>query len=198
VLNAFQKSAGFTLIEMMIVVSIIFLLTTLGIPSFRAWVQNTQIYTSAEATMNGLQKAQAEAVKQNTNIEFVLGANPPWRIQLPGNTATCPNLGATLLECSTSEGSIDVTNTGKTIDSTTGTTAAATKITFNSLGGVGVPPNTPLNSDGSAPLRQIDFNSSKLANSSRVLRVTIGNKGVGSNIRMCDPALTGTASPRAC
>ena len=170
----------------MIVVSIIFVLTTLGIPSYRAWVQNTQIYTAAEATMNGLQKAQAEAVKQNTNIEFVLG--PPWKIQVAGSG---------VIETSTSEGSKDVTLSGLNIDPVTAATATATTVTFNSLGGVGVPSNPPFNTNGSAPLREIDFDSPKLAGL-RKLRVTIGNKGVGSNIRMCDPALTGTASPRAC
>jgi type IV fimbrial biogenesis protein FimT len=162
---------GFTLIEMMIVVAIVLVLTTLGLPSYRGWIQNTQIYNAAESVLNGLQKAKAEAVKQNTNIEFVLG--PPWTIGVAGSG---------VFETSTIEGTKNVTSTAL---------AGATKITFNNLGGVGVPPGTN-NTDGTAPLTQIDFTSPA---GSRSLRVTIG---LGGNVRMCDPALTGTASPRAC
>ena len=174
------KPSGFTLIEMMIVVAIVVLATTLGLPSYRTWVQNTQIYNAAESAQNGLQKAQAEAVKLNSNVEFVLAANSPWKIQLAGSA---------VIESSTMEGSKNVTHTA--------TPTNATTITFNNLGGVGVPPNTPFNTDGSAPLRQIEFDSAVLTGS-RKLRVTIGINGVGSNIRMCDPNLATGTSPRAC
>lgn len=182
-LNAIQKSAGFTLIEMLIVIAIIAIATTLGIPSYRAWVQNTQIYNAAESVLNGLQKARAEAVKQNANIEFVIAANPPWKIQVAGAGA--------VIEASTTEGSKNVTGTA--------TPANATTVTFSNLGGV------VTNADGTASLRQIDFNSVVLPTSSRNLTVTIGilnavtHVWVGSNVRMCDPNpnLTST-DPRKC
>lgn len=181
-----DKSMGFTLIEMLIVIAIIAIATTLGMPSYRAWVQNTQIYNAAQSVLNGLQKARAEAVKQNTNIEFILGANPLvagsvplWSIQAYGASA--------VIESATTEGSKNVTSTV--------TPAGATTITFNNLGGVGVPSNMPNNADGSAPLSQIDFNSAILPGS-RNLRVTIGI--IGGTIRMCDPNLATGTSPRAC
>jgi type IV fimbrial biogenesis protein FimT len=177
---------GFTLVEMMIVVAIIAIATMLGIPSYRAWVQNTQIYNAAASAEAGLQKAKAEAVKRNVRIEFVLGSNPPWRIQLQGNTLPCPipanTTLTTLLECSTNEGQMNAT--------VTVTPSSSTTVTFNSLGGV-----ETTNNNGSTPLTQIDFNSAVLPATSHKLRVTIGLGGI---TRMCDPNLATGSSPRAC
>jgi len=171
------RSMGFTLVEMMVVVTIIAIATTLGIPSYRAWVQNTQIYNAAESASNGLQQAKAEAAKRNTNIEFVLGTNPPWQIQLPGSA---------VIAASTTEGAKNVIATAAPTDATT--------VTFNSFGGV-VSPNPNPNANGvTATLTQIDFDSAVLAGS-RNLRVTIGLGGI---TRMCDPNLAAGSSPRAC
>lgn len=185
------RSPGFTLIEMMVVVVIIAIATTLGIPSYRAWMQNTQIYNAAESAENGLQKAKAEAVRQNRNVEFVLGTTTPpsWQTQLPGNTLPCPIVPGTalttLLECSTSEGAKNVTASA--------TPNGATTITFNNLGGV-----TTSNANGTAKLTQIDFDSVNSASLTgiRKLRVTIGLGGI---TRMCDPDPTLISSdPRKC
>jgi type IV fimbrial biogenesis protein FimT len=171
------KSMGFTLVELMVVVSILAITITLGIPSYRGWVQNTQIYNAAESAENGLQKAKAEATKRNTTVEFVLGTNPPWQIQLPGSA---------VIETSTTEGAKNVVATA--------TPAGADTVTFNSLGGV-VSPNPTANANGvTATLTQIDFDSGVLAGS-RNLRVTIGLGGI---TRMCDPNLAAGSSPRAC
>jgi type IV fimbrial biogenesis protein FimT len=183
VLNVFPiaKPFGFTLVEMLIVIAIIAIATTMGIPSYREWVMNTQIRNAAQSVQNGMQKARSEAVKRNASIEFVLGANPLWIIQTAG--------GGAEIERASVEGTRNVTYTI--------TPAGATTITFNSLGTVGAPPNQPLNTDGSTPLTQIDFDSSGLsAADSRNLTVTIG---VAGNIRMCDPD-SGLAAtdPRKC
>jgi type IV fimbrial biogenesis protein FimT len=198
--NPMDKSMGFTLIELMVVVAILVILTTLGIPSYRAWIQNTQIYNATESALGGLQKAKAEAVKQNVNVEFVLGASYPWKIQVA-------NSG--VVETSTSEGSKNVTVSATLADGTTVNTLSdnptnATTITFNNLGGVATLGGVPTNANGTAILRQIDFNSGVLPTSSRKLRVTIGNFNTtthvwaGSNIRMCDPNLATGSNPRAC
>ena len=63
---------GFSLIEMMIAVVIVGLLLMAGVPAYTTWIQNLQIRTGAEAILNGMQLARAEAVRRNTNVRFVL------------------------------------------------------------------------------------------------------------------------------
>ena len=179
----------------MVVVTIIAIATVLGIPSYRAWVQNTQIYNAAESAQNGLQKAKSLAVSMNSNVEFVLVAtNPPsWLIQLPANALACPLASGTalttLLECSATEGAKNVSATTLPIGANT--------LTFDSLGGV-VNPNTNANANGStAPLTQINFTSTNSTISGlHPLQVSIG---VAGNSRMCDPDPTiSAANPRKC
>jgi type IV fimbrial biogenesis protein FimT len=54
------KQAGFSLIEMMIVVAILGITASVAIPSYRTWIQNTKVRTGAESIMNGIQKARSE------------------------------------------------------------------------------------------------------------------------------------------
>ena len=197
VLSAFHKAQphGFSLIELMIGIAIFSITLTFGVSSYRTWVQNTQIRNAAESIQNGVQRTRAEAVKRNVNIEFVLGATYPWKIQLPGNTFKCPGevgfdpnvdiVGTTLLVCSTSEGSKNVTVSAIDKDGNDATT-----ITLSNLGAV------VANADASEALARVDLDSSVLDTAdSRDLRVTIGLGGI---VRMCDPNLAAGSSPRAC
>lgn len=164
------KSAGFTLIELMITVAIIAILASIALPSFRSMIRNAQTRNAAEAITNGLQKARGEAVARNANVEFVLGVDSSWLVQLPGSTILESRLSA--------EGSADTT--------VTATPTAATTATFNSFGRV------VANADASAMLAQVDLAT---GGGNQPLRVTLG---VGGNARMCDPNLTVGSSPRAC
>lgn len=164
---------GFSIVELMIGITILAILLGVALPSFQVWLQNAQIRNAAEAIQNGLQRARAEAVARNVNIEFVLGTGSSWVVRTAG--------GAIIDSRSSSEGSANVTQTV--------TPSGATTVTFNSFGALGA------NSDGSAPLAQVELDSAVLppANSQE-LRVTVG---VGGNIRMCDPNAP-SSSPRAC
>ncbi len=76
-----RPQSGLTLIEMMIVIAVIALLMTTGVPSFSKWIQNRQIRTAAEAILNGLQLARSEAVKQNSDVKFeLLGQSSGWEV----------------------------------------------------------------------------------------------------------------------
>lgn len=177
VLSTFPKSRllGFSLIELLIGIVILAILMGLAVPSFQTWLQNAQIRNAAESIQNGLQRARAEAVGRNTNVEFVLGAGSSWVVRLAG--------GANIESRSSSEGSKNAT--------VAVTPAGTTTVTFNNFGSV----VQPTNADGSAPFTQVDLGSSVLSPAdSQNLRVTVG---LGGNVRMCDPNAP-VSSPRAC
>jgi len=164
---------GFSLVELMIGVVILAILASVAMPSFQTWLLNSQIRNAAESISNGLQRARAEAVGRNVNVEFVLSADSSWVVKVAG--------GADIESRSSSEGSKKVA-----VTTDTGTTT----VTYNNFGGV-----QAANLNGSAPFTQIDVDSSTLsADASHELQITIG---VGGNVRMCDPHAP-TGSPRGC
>ena len=170
-----HKSSGFTLIELMIGITIFALTLSLGVSSFRTWIQNTQIRNAAESIQNGLQRARAEAVKRNTNVAFtLLGPDSSWAVSVVSG-------GEVVESRNSSEGSKNVSAIG--FDSGA---VAATTITFNNFAGVVANANT---------LSTVELDSSVLDPAdSRELEVRIN---VGGNIKMCDPNLS-APNPMAC
>lgn len=177
-----MRQLGFTLIELMIGVVVLAILLSIGLPNFQNWILNAQIRTAAESVRNGLQRARAEAVARNTNVEFaLLGADDTcfdantlisstctsWQVRLPASTVIDSR--------ASSDGSVMVKRTTK---SPTG--APATTTTFNNVGLLAD------NLDGSGRLVEIDLDSTKLApKDSRELNVFISSPN--GNVRMCDP-----------
>jgi type IV fimbrial biogenesis protein FimT len=164
----------------MIGVVILGILASVAVPSFQVWLQNSQIRNAAESIANGLQRARAEAVGRNIDVEFVLSADSSWVVKVAS--------GVDIESRSGGEGSKNVVVTTctpqpcNTFDDDT--------VTYNNFGG-----RKPSNLDGSDPFVQVDVDSAVLtAAESQNLRITLG---VGGNVRMCDPNAP-SGSPRAC
>jgi len=68
---------GFTLIELVVVMTIVALLTVLTAPTLASWLHNTRVRTTADYIQNGLRTAQSEAIKQNRLVAFRLTATAP-------------------------------------------------------------------------------------------------------------------------
>ena len=196
---------GFSLIELMVGLTIVAFLLFLGVPEFANFLQNTQIRNAAETTLAGLTLARAEAVRRNAPVRFQLVSDLTagcaistsplndsnalnWVVSLaapagacnvdPGDTA--PQI---VQKKSAREGSRNV------LVSTTGTPA----LTFNGLGRV----------SGVGGLQRLDFKSASgicvhvddVNGTMRCLAIMVTS---GGSIKMCDPKVGDTADPRHC
>ena len=176
-LTVAKTQRGTSLIELSIGLVIVAILIAAGLPSFSAWIQNSQIRTAAESLQNGLQIARNEAVRRNANVEFRLGTGTEW-------TVVTVFTAETVQSRSQAEGSSKV--------ELVVTPDAADRVTFTGFGRV------TANSDGSAPLTRLDLDvptSVLPAADSHELTITIGG---GGQIRMCDPNVLTTGDTRKC
>ena len=166
-----QKSAGFTLLELMIAVVVVGILATIALPSFREFIERSNVRSSAESVLNALQLARAEAVRRNEQITFTLGSGTgatSWQVA---------DSAGTVIQQSRSSGE------GSAVVTATLTPAAATTLVFNGFGRV----------VGAGGLSTIVFGS---AGTSLTVQVEI--QAPGGLVRMCNPGVTAAGDPRRC
>lgn len=166
---------GFTLIELMVAMTILILLLVLAMPGYVQWMSDSEIRNATESTASGLRYAQATAISSNRNAQFVL--NPTgWDVMM---------VDAPLVSIQTAsfnEGAKNVTVAGKDAAA-----VAATTVAFNALGQTTTDP---------ANLAQIDLSMPAVANT-HPLRVLVGAGRTG--VKICDPDPKWVfPDPRAC
>jgi type IV fimbrial biogenesis protein FimT len=66
---------GFTLIEMVVTVSIVAILATIAAPNFRTFVLNNRLTSTSQELLRTLQSARSEATKRQKNIVICLAAS---------------------------------------------------------------------------------------------------------------------------
>ncbi len=169
-----MRTRGFTLIELMIALSIFAILVLLALPSYTTFMGNTHIRNAAENSLTGLRLAQSAAIKGNSLAKFVLSPSG-WAVYA-WNDEIADFAVAALQSYQFAEGASRSTYTP--------TPAGATKVTFDGLGRV-VP-------DVNSLTRIVVTNSSS---DHRDLWIVIS--GIGGNIKLCDPAVI-APDPRAC
>lgn len=200
-----RAQSGFSLIELMVGLTIVAFLLFLGVPEFANFLQNTQIRNAAETTLAGITLARAEAVRRNAPVRFQLvsdltaGCNVStaalnnssslsWVVSIqnpagacnvdPGDTA--PQI---VQKKAGKEGSTNVLLT----------TTGLPTLTFNGLGRV----------SGAGGLQRLDFKSASgicvhvddVNGKMRCLAIMVTS---GGSVKMCDPKVGDTADPRHC
>ncbi|MEP7101706.1 MAG: GspH/FimT family pseudopilin [Burkholderiales bacterium] len=175
---------GFTLIELMVTISLLAILVMLAVPAFTAWIRNAQIRTAAEALQGGMRTAQAEALRRNRQVVMAFTNATP----ASGTTAVVNGKNWTLqtvagLGDASSEyisgGSIAETNSAVTLD-----TSGVTAICFNASGRL-VANTSPGVTSASCTAAALAFNVDVApSGTNRALRVVLQ---LGGQVRMCDP-----------
>ena len=171
-----KRQAGVTIIELLIGIALLGVLVGMGVPTFRSWLQNSQIRTAADRVINGVQLARSEAIRRNKPVEFDLRTGANWSVVLVSPRTTLQEAKG---------------NSGTKNAVATTTPAGADRITFNPIG---APAGS--NQDGSFPIQQIDITSSQSVTGLRPLRIVIS---VSGSVRMCDPdSNLPVGDPRRC
>lgn len=190
-----RAARGVSLVELMIGLAIMGLLLAAGAPAFTRWIQNAQNRAAAEAILNGLQLARAEAVTRNTLVRFQLtdgSGMADWNVGCVVVTAECP---ASIQRRNTGEGAknarvgvstADIPNPAPPGYFSIPITAGAGLVAGVSFDGIG----RPLIAD----VKRIDVTNAASPEARRYV-VTIG---AGGQIRMCDPALAFSTNPQGC
>lgn len=66
--DAVRGQRGFTLIEMMVVISLLAILLAVGVPSFRAMIQQNRVTAVTNDLVAALQFARSEAIRTGANV----------------------------------------------------------------------------------------------------------------------------------
>ena len=189
-----SRAGGFTIIELLVTVTVLGIVLMIGLPNLSAWLQNTQIRNSAEAMVSGLQLARVEALRRNRQVHFYIvdsleascsvattGGN--WVVSMVDPSGKCHEAPS-----DTVEPFIIQKRSGQEGTPNAAVTASAPSIIYNGLG----------NTTGTLQLsisNPVGGACQTAAGPMRCLQVNVTSSG---SVRMCDPAVTDAADPRKC
>lgn len=163
---------GFTLIELLIAMAIFTILALLAMPMYGEMIANSEVRNAAENILMGLRTAQAEAVRTNTSVKFIL-SSAGWQIFVTNTDGDDFDTTA-YRTYRFSEGA------GRATTSPTSTT-----VTFNGFGQIA----NQLDPDLAT---QINVTTSATANP-RSLRVIVSGSNAVS-LKLCDPGTSDVAT----
>jgi len=167
-----REVRGFTILELAIVISVIGIVTALGLPSLSDVLRDNGVRSRAERYSAGLSLARLEAIQRNTRVDFVADG-VGWSITMPD-----PGGGSDWVLHRMLPGSGDANYTG---------VANATRVSFNGTGRASV---GTFEADFGYSGRSCEAAGGDV----RCLRVRLNARGTA---QLCDPAVDG-ADPRAC
>lgn len=200
------SSAGFSLIELMVAITLLAILTLLATPGFSDWTRNNRLRSTAESLRSDLQTARAEAIRRNTGtrLQFVSSLDAScalstsvaiWVVnagisQTPAGA--CGNApSATSTPYLISKSPIESSKSSDLV-----LTATRSTVGFDALGRQSATSN-PTTSVATLTVQLTSASSTCVASggSVRCLNVIVSP---GGDARICDPARSGSTDPMTC
>jgi type IV fimbrial biogenesis protein FimT len=198
-----RQTLGFTLIEMVVTMSIFAILVAVGVPTMRSWVMNNKVRTVTDALQTGLRAAQAESLRRSRQVVFALTNSTTPDTILPLPAAANATSWAIYTVPSMTDGSEPITFVQSGVLSNASANVlmnsnGVAAVCFNSMGRlVGNASANVTNVTGGATCTAAaqQFNISA-PGADRPLQV---NLTLGGQVHMCDPAIAlSAAHPEGC
>ena len=202
-----HKQLGVTLLELMIAIAVLGAMIGLSIPAVSDWADNNRIKATADAMMNGLQKARMEAVRQNTPARFVLTDTPTYNVTAGGQAGdweicTADNTGSFVGNRGNFWYNTEVGNppkigistavlSGQNFNTPLAAGAGLTGLAIGCVGTTAATTNVNVTFDamgrtmGATNITRIDILNSRPNNSKKRLVITINTQG---QVHLCNPA----------
>jgi type IV fimbrial biogenesis protein FimT len=93
-LSGSRQHSGITLIELLIMLTVVMILTLLSIPLFTNLIQHYRITTAVENLYSSLQYARTESIKRNVNVYVSFTTGDSWCYGInTGSTCNCATAG---------------------------------------------------------------------------------------------------------
>lgn len=216
---------GFNLVEVIVAMAILAILLSLGTSSYRSYIVNQRLRSTAEVFMVGIQTARAEAINRNQSVQFILTDVAPTAGQTLANLASLADtdlsatgrtwiiravnrttpVSYTFVEGKSGAetgGGASSSSSPISIASHTGSeadtdTPSVSSITFD---GLGTPTNITdppvrFSFSYSNPGNDPNLNCASAGGPIRCLQVRVQR---GGQIRLCDPAVDTVGDTRRC
>lgn len=100
-----RKTSGFTILELMITLTVASVIMALAVPSFRDFIKNSRMSGASNDLLTSLQLARTEAIKRRHSVALCASANP--NAAVPGCTGSFNGAGWVVWDDADNDSNID-------------------------------------------------------------------------------------------
>ena len=192
---------GFTLLELVVTITVFGLLVAAAAPSFVTWIANSRVRAVTENLQNGLKLAQSEAIRNNRVVVFALTDDAPsvsatakaggksWAALSVGLLAE--DAALTLVQ----GGELGSSAAGVTVAANDGNGNAKASVCFDFTGRLTDPTNATGVTGEDCTTDDVQFNVTR-SGADRPLRALVNLAG---QVRVCDPGrILSATQPDGC